>query len=81
MAIIWFQFCLLSLECEQRQEMCHVLSGGDAGRGPVPPGVEELSEVIPHLMTTWVQMSESFLGCVVCTPTAKIHPLSTGQWG
>lgn len=32
-AIIWFQFCMLSLECEQRQ-MCHVLSGGDAGRGP-----------------------------------------------
>ena len=32
-AIVWFQFCLLSLECEQRL-MCHVLSGRDAGRGP-----------------------------------------------
>ena len=52
-----------------------------AGVLGVPPGVEELSKVIPHLMTTWIQMSESSLGGVVCTPTSKIHPLSTGCSG
>lgn len=79
-AITWFQFCLLSLECEQKQ-MCHALGRGDAGGSPgAPPGVEELSEVIPHLTTMWTQTSESSLGGVFCTPTPKIHPLSTGSW-
>ena len=32
-AITWFQFCLFSLECEQRQ-MRPALGRGDAGRRP-----------------------------------------------
>ena len=36
-----------------------------AGVLGAPPGVEELSEVIPHLTTTRTQTSESSLGGVL----------------